>query len=247
MEKIIGGLISPHKIDKISNVNVSWSWYDKDKGVVKWTFVNNASIQQSGLLFRVMYPFGNAFWPIYVDNPDFGTRFTTIVSSLYNEGVENNSPPLAVYKNPNGTMFVAFLFTLSPHHEYSMLEGGFSDTLMPDTAGSPQFIPCEKDSVSQFNILWDTNQCSGYNSQAGTNLPCPKEPISVSSALMNLTDNVIPLFDDIITQQSGKTSCLDTIIDGIDTFNAAQVIAGLECAFGTLSSDYAKKIKKRIR
>jgi len=240
----IGGLIPKKTVN--GNVSVSWEWYNKPQGLVKWNFVNNGNAVQSGILFRNDYPFGNAFWPIYVDNSaDFGTSFTTMAIPLTNTGVENNTMPLAVYVNPDGSMFVAFLFTLAPSQAWSCLEGGFSDSLEPS---GYRFIPAGKLSVDTFRIMWDASQCSGYNRQSGTNLPCPANPMTVSAALLKTYTDVRPLYNDYITTVGGKTkpSCAEMVVVGIATSNAGMIIQGLECAVGNLPNDWKKIIREQF-
>ena len=72
MTRFQGGILLTEEM-KISseNVNVSWSWYDQAQGTVKWSFKNNFTAVKSFLLFRNSYYFGNAFWPVYINNPQF--------------------------------------------------------------------------------------------------------------------------------------------------------------------------------
>lgn len=233
-----GGLILQKKL-AAADVQVSWEWYQQDQGVVKWTFANLGDAAASGLLFRATYPFGNAFWPIYEDNQAFDTAFTLMAVPLADNGVENNSPPLAIFKNPDGSMFVAFLFTLRAGETWSMLEGGFTNGMTPDYDGTPMFIPAQRIDSAKFTIDWIPEQCQGYNQQVGTNLPCPANPLIVSSGVFRLSDKITPLFNDIIIRNGEKPTCTDLIIQGIDAENPSEVLAGLICAFG----DVGKEIK----
>ena len=240
-----GGLILPKKRVASTDVQVSWEWYEQNHGVVKWTFSNLGDSVASGLLFRATYPFGNAFWPIYEENPAFDTRFTLMATPLVDNGAENNSPPLAIFKNPDGSMFVAFVFTLNAGESWSMLEGGFVDGMTPDYDGTtPVFIPASRISSGTFIINWIPEQCQGYNQQAGTSLPCPANPLSISSAVFSINAQVHPLFNDIINPgASPMPSCTDMVIWGLDTGNVDDIVAGLVCAFG----DVGKEIKDAIR
>jgi hypothetical protein len=240
----VGGLLIARKQAETSDVQVSWDWQDQNQGVVRWTFVNMGNATVSGLLFRATYPFGNAFWPIYEENPAFDTSFTLMASPLVDNGAENNSPPLAIFKNPDGSMFVAFVFTLSPGQSWSMLEGGFVDGMTPDYNGTPMFVPASRESSETFIINWVPEQCQGYNQQAGTSFPCPSNPLSVSSAVFTLPDQVSPLFHDIIQSGSQKPSCISLITDGIDTGSIDTIIEGLECAFGDVGKDIVEVLKK---
>jgi hypothetical protein len=226
-----------------ADLQVSWEWYDKQEGIVQWNFRNAGNAPGSGLLFRATYPFGNAFWPIYVDNPEFDTHFSTLEIPLIDRGVENNSPPLAVFQNPDKFMFVAFVFTLSPGQEWSMLEAGFINGLTPDYEGSPKIIPAVKSGISSYNITWSPDQCSGYNQQTGDNLPCPPNPLKIQSAVYQTDENIAPIFNDLIEPENAKT-CLEKIIQGIQMDDIDEIIAGLECEFGSIGSDIINALKK---
>ena len=240
----VGGLILKKQVSA-GSAEVSWEWHDQSNGVVQWNFTNSGNATVSGILFRATYPFGNAFWPIYEDNPAFETSFKLIASPLIDLGIENNSPPLGIIKNPDGSMFVAFIFTLSPGQSWSMLEGGFIDGMTPDYEGNPEFITAVKSSTGAFIINWDPEQCSGYNSQAGTSLPCPNNPVSVSSAVFTIDKQVAPLFHDIINSASqGSPTCMNMILTGIDTGNINEIIDGLRCAFADVGKDMGTLIKK---
>ena len=79
-----------------------------------------------------------------------------------------------------------------------MLEAGFMDGLTPDYEGSPYIVPASKISMDNFVVTWDAGQCSGYNEQTGDNLPCPPNPLNITSAVYGISDNVIPMFNDMI-------------------------------------------------
>ena len=240
----IGGLINQTvKRDISLNLNISWEWENQDKGTVKWTFSNTGNSIGSGILFRATYPFGNAFWPIYEENPAFDTKFTTMAIPLVDQGTENNSPPLAVIKTPSGSLFVAFVFTLDAGQTWSMIEGGFSSELTPDYNGKPFVIPATRVDVNTFLIHWNEEQCAGYNQQARTNLPCPTNPLNITAAVLSINENIMPLFNDtIMTSQEANSSCVQLILDGLEYDNVSEAIAGVECAFGELS----KAIKDKL-
>lgn len=241
---VVGGILVKEQVEPVT---VEWRWHDESKGLVKWTFTNPSSAVQSGLLFRATYPFGNAFWPIYEDNAAFNTSFTLINTPLPEQGVQSNSPPLAVFKNPDGSMFVAFLFTIAPQSSWAMLEGGFTSGMTPDFRGTPKFVPVTKQGINKFSILWMPTQCQDYNEQSGSDLPCPPNPISVSSGLFLTSEDIIPLFADMISiAGQPDPDCAGKIIQGILADNAGQVIAGLECGFGKLTNDIKKLIKEKI-
>jgi len=103
---------------------VTWEWYDKSQGIIKWTFTNTGKAQESVILLRNGYYFGGAFWPVYVANPEFGVTWMTEVKPLVDNGAENNAPPIAPVTFSNGYTQVLFVFTLSGGQTWSMLEGG---------------------------------------------------------------------------------------------------------------------------
>lgn len=219
--------------------------------MVEWTFTNPSTVQQSGLLFRVNYPFGDAFWPIYEDNSQaFGTSFTTVITPLQNNGATNNTMPLVIYKNPDGSMFVAFCFTLAPGQTWSQIEGGFSTQETPDMGNTPVFITAQKSDVQTFSITYDSGQCQGYNQQSGSNLPCPANPVKITSAVMTLSQQVKPLFNDVITPSGASSTsnptCMEMIVQGVVSMNGTMLVKGLECAFGSVPQQYRDSIKKRV-
>ena len=236
------GLILKKHVNE-ADLQVSWEWEDRDKGIVKGTFKNLGSAVGSGLLFRATYPFGNAFWPIYEENPEFDTHFATLQTALIDNGTENNSPPLAIFKNPDNSMFVAFVFTLSAGQEWSMLEAGFIDGLTPDYDGTPYIVPAKKLSMGNYTIAWDAGQCSGYNQQTGDNLPCPPNPLNILSAVWGISDSIAPMFNDLIEPKNDET-CLMKLIAGVETGNIGEIENGLECAFGELGSEIKDALVK---
>jgi len=140
-------------VSQSQNVVVTWEWYDKSQGIVKWTFTNTGKTQESVILLRNGYYFGGAFWPVYVANPEFGVTWMTEVKPLVDNGAENNAPPIAPVTFSNGYTQVLFVFTLSGGQTWSMLEGGFNN-IVPQ----PQGVYTLDDPVLQ---TW----CIGYDPQ----------------------------------------------------------------------------------
>ncbi len=233
-----GNILQRKNIKPISvNVNVSWEWHNLANGIVKWTFTNVSNNFISGLLFRDSYPFGNAFWPIYEENPEFDTHFTTVNTALVDQGIENNSPPLVIYKNPDKSLFVAFLFSLDGGQQWSMLEGGFTGGMTPSSVGVPEFIPATKIGIKTYSILWDANQCQGYNEQSGSDLPCPANPLQIVSSVFSLNTNVKPLFHDTF---SSSLTCMQIAEDGIITENYEDIAHSVICALNDLNEKVEK-------
>ena len=206
MSKIRGNiLLSP----QIQPMSATWEWQDQTQGLVKWTFSNPNNVQLSAILVRgveengqvtEIYPFGNAFWPLYWKN--FGTPFITgQASPLTDQGLQINQAPLGVITDLDGKPFVAFVFTLSPKQSWSMLEGGFQGC-QPAAISTEQ---CNFVQTSPVTIKYNqVQQCSQYNKQAGTNFPCPKNPIKVPSAVFSIQENTKPLITDPIKLAKSK-------------------------------------------
>ena len=188
------------------SVNVTWSWYDLSQGIVKWTFYNNVPKPVPVILLRgavyiapggyqqvlTDYYFGNAYFPIYVANPQFNVKWQTDNEVLKDNGVENNSPPLGVIKfgtssggvgvSPTDKYLVAFVFVLPPAHtpgvnsvfppsEWSMLEGGFGyyngGILQPY---NPQVFELTYAGDYDFCIGYDVQQVQDWDAQTGTTM-----------------------------------------------------------------------------
>jgi len=153
-------------VSQSQNVVVTWEWYDKSQGIIKWTFTNNGKIQESVILLRNGYYFGGAFWPVYVANSEFGVTWMNEVKPLADNGAENNAPPIAPVTFTNGYTQVLFIFTLSGGQTWSMLEGGFNNvTPQPQgvyTVGNPV--------LQTWCIGYDQQRVVDWDSQTGTTL-----------------------------------------------------------------------------
>lgn len=162
-------LFSPETIAKkiSADVSATWSWYDETQGLVEWTFANNAKEQKTVILLRNGYFFGGAFWPVYVENAEFGTSFATALSALADQGVQNNSPPLGIVDIGQGKPEVYFLFTLSAGEVWSMLEGGFSAIETP--AGIAVYEVTLKN-TGEYCVGYDPQRVADWDLQTGTNL-----------------------------------------------------------------------------
>jgi len=225
------------------SVDVTWSWYDLSQGIVKWTFYNKSPQPTPVILLRgavyvapggyqqvlTDYYFGNAYFPIYVANPQFNTKWQTNNEVLQDNGVENNSPPLAVIKfsassegvvvSPTDKYLIAFVFVLPPAHtpavnsvfppsEWSMLEGGFGyyngGILMPY---NPQVFELEYVGDYDFCIGYDIQQVQDWDAQTGTVMQgYQPNPSTVKVSLYSAPQNTpyIELFQNTI--QKGACS-----------------------------------------
>lgn len=183
--------------------SVVWEWYDISKGLVEWTFSNPTDKTVSVMLFRNAYYFGNAFWPIYLNNKIFNTGFvdTHVPEPLTDLGVVKNSPPLAVMHFSDGTNIVAFVFTLAPGQTWSMLEGGFSPSMYPINA---HLVPLTYNGTSSWSIEYDPAQVSDWDAQTGTTLqgytPNPKQFDNTGSFNVDPSALPVSLFKDSIIE-----------------------------------------------
>ncbi len=170
--KIVGGIIGrSHERVEVStqNLKVSWSWYNEGQGLVAWTFQNAGAQQATGILLRNSYYFGNAYWPIYENNPAFGVGFATKLEPLVDKTIQKNSAPLAVvsWKQPDGSYksIIAFIFTLAPGQTWQMLEGGFSLAMSPENVSAYEVSQV---SEGDFCVGYDPQQVGALDNQTGT-------------------------------------------------------------------------------
>ena len=233
-----GGLLRPHA----AQGEVSFSGPDAN-GVVVWTFKNTGNAIGSWLLQRGAslagqqfedYVFGQAFNVIYLYNGQlFGTELLTAPPQpLVDNGTANNSPPMALVDAPTGKS-ICFIFTLAPGQTWSMEEGGFTNGIVPS---NPKLIPVtvENGTAQQWCDAWNSEQCQGFNQQTGSNLPCPPNPWTISTILMQTADSIPILIQDTFTagpcsSSGGGQSCQQMIDQGIADNNIQEVLAGLEC------------------
>jgi hypothetical protein len=183
-----------------NTLKVSWSWYNQAQGTVAWEFVNATSTLKSFLLLRNSYYFGNAFWPVYLNNKSFNVNFIQKPSPLTNKGIASNSAPIAVIEFPGKREIVAFVFILSASQSWSILEGGFS-------VGSPpsgySLINVDFSGSSQYCIKYDPKQVSDWDSQTGTTLQgYSPNPSTFETATFLCTGEFVALFKDIL--KAGK-------------------------------------------
>jgi hypothetical protein len=170
--KIAGGILNrTHERTEVSspNLKASWAWHNEEHGIVAWTFQNTGTQQASGILFRNSYYFGNAYWPIYQNNPGFGVAFATKLEPLVYKTIENNTLPLGIvaWKEGEGSYknIIAFVFTLAPGQTWQVLEGGFSRMNPPQEVGV-----YEVSSISEtdFSITYDQSHIDLWNEHSGT-------------------------------------------------------------------------------
>ena len=213
-------------------MDVTWEWYDKKGGVVKWIVENKSSITLSGILVRGVlqnksihetYPFGNAFFPVYYH--DFSEIFNKTPSPLKNTGVKSNAPNLGIFSFKK-ERFAAFLFTLSAGENYEMLEGGFIDNTEP---AAEKMVLADYIKTTSFEISYKEEQCKGYDKQTNTNYKCPENPFKATSSLWELSSEVKPLFADKIVF-SGE-SCKNIFENAIVAGNNNEMLRALMCMY----------------
>jgi len=153
-------------VSQSQNVVVTWEWYDKSQGVIKWTFTNTGKAQESVILLRNGYYFGGAFWPVYVANSEFGVTWMNQVKPLVDNGAENNAPPIAPVTFSNGYTQVLFIFTLSGGQTWSMLEGGFNN-IVPQLQG---VYTLDNPVLQTWCIGYDPQRVKDWDNQTGTTL-----------------------------------------------------------------------------
>lgn len=183
----------------ISPVTVTWTWENQAQGTVKWTFSNTTKATSSVVLFRSGYYFGNAFWPVYIANSSFNTRFASAAEPLKDNGTSSNSPPLMVVQFHDGRYIVAFVFTLSAGQTWSMLEGGFVQGMVPE---NPATYAVSGLRQQEFCLQYDETQVTDWDQQTGTSLsgysPNPSAFKTITGILPN-SAGFVELFNDIIT------------------------------------------------
>ncbi len=171
-KKIVGGIINRafERAEASSpNLKVSWTWYNEDAEIISWTLQNISAQQATGILFRNSYYFGNAYWPIYKNNPGFGVTFESNLEPLSDKSIRNNSAPLGVvsWKQADGSYksIVAFVFTLSPGQTWQMLEAGFSHLRPPQNIGIFEVSQVSK--ADSFTLAYDQEQVDAWDAQTG--------------------------------------------------------------------------------
>lgn len=171
-KKIVGGIVNRgHERAEASspNLKVSWEWYNEGEGIVRWTLQNVSGQQASGILFRNSYYFGNAYWPIYANNPGFGVTFAAKLEPLSDESIRINSAPLGIvsWKQGDGSYksIVSFVFTLSPGQTWRILESGFSHLTPPQNISV--FEVTRVSDADSFALGYTREQVDSWNAQTG--------------------------------------------------------------------------------
>ncbi len=198
MTDVVGGIILEKRSpETLSEVSVSWSWHDVRNGTVEWTFKNNTSSVQSFLLLRNSYYFGNTFWPVYINNSGFNAKFAISALPLQDQAVSSNSAPLCVAEFPDKKRIVCFLFTLSPNQQWSMIEGGFSESFPPSGYSA---VIATVTGAKDYCIKYDSKQVSDWDKQTNTNYKgYEPNPGNFSTVTAKVNSAYVSLFNDVIT------------------------------------------------
>lgn len=232
------------KLSASPDVSVNWTWNDEAQGLVSWNFQNNSSEQKSVVLFRSGYYFGNAFWPVYVQNGM--TSWMTSVTPLVDSGVQNNTMPIAVIDFGNGNKIIAFVFTLAPNQKWSVLEGGFSSA-MPPTDAMVYDLTLEQE--DEFCIGYDEQQVIDWDLQTQTTMqgytPNPSQIHTLEFTVPDGT-NFVALFNDPISAPPCPPSpnCLQDIENGIKNGNFEEFLKGVMCVIQSGIFDAKDSLKK---
>lgn len=264
-----------------SKVSVGWGWYDEASGVVEWSFKNEDTAPHSVALLRNGYYFGGAFWPVYeanssgrgasATNPadNFGVNWATDLSPLPDNGVANNSPPLALMDFGAGRVTVNFVFTIAPGATWSMLEGGFSAAMTPSGISLYEVTveSLGQGNPGQFCVGYDPQRVADWDAQTGTSLQGYSPNPSTFNTVEVLVESdapydVLPFSDPNPTlgpcASSGgggqPTSCTSLIAQGAQEIEAghesqglSDLIAGIECLFAKGVLADAKGAASRIK
>ncbi len=242
MPKIAGSILGKFKkVAPTNAVSVSWSWYDENNGIVQWIFKNNGDQNQSVILYRNGYYFGNAYYPVYVANPSFNTKFlNSLPEPLKNQSLETDSPPLAVI-DFNGKMIVAFVFTLEPEQTWSMLEGGFSQEMPPE---NPTVFPVSLETVTDMCIGYSEQQILDWDIQTHTTLQgFSPNPSTIRTAVFLAPPEApyISLFNDYVQTGACKVeNCFALVQKGFSDLNIELMIRGIECIYKNIGKEYER-------
>ena len=93
--------------------------------------------------------------------------FASAIAPLQDNGVANNSPPLALADFGGGKRTVLFLFTLAPGQTWSMLEGGFSQSMTPSGIS---VYEATLEQAGQFCIGYDKQRAIDWDVQTQTTM-----------------------------------------------------------------------------
>lgn len=251
--RLPGGI--PGKFSKtakrVEGLDVTWKWFDEQQGIVEWIFTNNTDKQVSFILFRNGYYFGDAYWPIYLNYPQyFNTGWLdSEPKPLEDKGVENNSAPMGLVDLGNSRYVTAFIFTLAPKQTWAMLEGGFMPGMFVPSGYFP--VPVELVNIGEYCIGYNEAAVASWDVQTFTNMqgysPNPKTfKVAVfKPSISDYPTTVSPFPPSVFT---GKCNCqlwLDLALNNMSAGNyqaAASYIANYIVCLVQTSEDKATTI-----
>ncbi|MGC8645441.1 MAG: hypothetical protein ACP5UO_04135 [Thermoplasmata archaeon] len=187
-------------VDSIStDIACGWRWYNETRGVVTWNFRNDSSYPETAVLHRNGYYFGNAYWPVYLQNGL--TSWADRLSPLPQKAIERNTAPVGILDFGSDRRMVAFLFTLAPGQEWSILEGGFSRSSPPMNA---VVYGAKLEKTGRFCVGYDEKQVEDWDLQTGSSekgySPNPGEVETVEVEVSAYAPYV-QLFSDTISEE----------------------------------------------
>ncbi|MCL4519037.1 MAG: hypothetical protein M1587_07555 [Thaumarchaeota archaeon] len=105
-----------------------------------WSFKSlSITSTQSFILFRSGYYLGSAYWPLFINDPEFKVSFASSLEPLpqvQDTDLTNSTAPLGIIRHPSGKLIVSFVFTLSPLSNFRIIEGGFPQGFPPENASA---------------------------------------------------------------------------------------------------------------
>lgn len=262
-DSIVAGILRPDVVSGArlsSNISVNWNWHDQQNGTIQWDFKNNGQETQSVILLRSGYYFGGAFWPVYVNNPQFGTIFAQQPVPLVNNGLDKNNPPLAVIRFPDGTLTVCFVFTLAPGQAWSMVEGGFSSQVVPNNVSVHLVTQSE---TMDMCIGYDQMQVYDWDRQTGSGMQgYSPNPRTFKTVLCDVSASDIRLFKDPISLSACSVSlnqnsgCIDILLQAKTDLTHGNlpgaidyIVRGIECEIAshvvTVQEEIPKPVEKK--
>ncbi|MEM3861582.1 MAG: hypothetical protein QW203_03755 [Thermoplasmatales archaeon] len=243
--KPIESINSRHVKAQSSSVTVNWTWYDESQGIVSWNFQNNSSEQKSVILYRSGYYFGNAFWPVYVNNGM--TYWATSLTPLIDQGVANNTMPIGIIDFGGGNKIIAFIFTFAPGQQWSVLEGGFSSAMQPSGQAVYE-LSLEK--TGSFCIGYDPQQVLDWDLQTGTTMqgysPNPNN-FNTIEVTVPVGTQYIQLFPNDTVSDSPcppQPNCLQEIEQGIEQGNIDLFLEGVMCVLEQMGYSFKTVLDK---
>ncbi len=241
---VVGGIVvrsvkrvDPVKLNPVETSesnDVSWTWYDKSKGIVEWRLKNLTSSTKYFVLYRNGYYFGNAYFPIYLEySKEFNTGMLNSLQPLVNNSdAALNYLPLGVVKLPNGKYIVAFVFAISANSEYDVLEGGFSEVMTPSDFVLYEVVPS---AVSMpVCIGYSEEQVAAWDMQTHTLMTgYTPNPSTFNTFVFTLSDGPnVSLFPDSIVVEAcandNNKDCYGYVEDILEDLEAGNTSAAIK-------------------